>query len=511
MLSTTTRSPSRSREPAWHRRSRKQRTSAQACLVSFLRSGFGSPSRVRKAILVLKDHHSRPALVRQAEGFLQQSALEMSGGEGFRNWCAQCRQYARRGTLYCGLCSGSLTAPPPKKDAWTTPTSTWESYSANTWPPKSPRSWQHQPPWQQDTDYATWQNKGGKQPPQSPRGRQRGGNRDKGKAKGKHRDPSKGPGKGKPAEAIVPTTIPEITQLPHPPTAGPPMLPKPATPGPPSPAAIEGNDNKLFAALMEHAQSSTSLPSNLRQMLEEHVQTSTRTETKMLHNLVHQKQAAKQGLSKVRAERLAFESAWQAYLGQLLDLWEKQIATHAQTMENFAKAEISWHSQLVTASTALQAQVGDGTAAVESIDDHDPSDDMISDISQMELVTEKQLERSREQHTQLVSMLAQARDTAASTVRQLKRERESSRSPRRPAKVPTIDLELPGDAVAPVTATPIRPRTKRVLRTLNTPRAEPGIPEGMRHRCFSLPYRRTFVPQFCLLLLRLSHRTHTQT
>ena len=381
--------------------------------------GIGTALQVTTAIRHLRTHHSKSNLPALAAARLKAGAAMESP------WCYRCNCYVTKGSNFCKTCGKKVY-------------STYEN--------------------QEDAAEPPWQNTWSRAP--SPRGRQPSPGRDKGKGKGgknggagkggKKNGGVKGGGKdGKPpgsrtrnppqdTKLIVDATPPSLTGLPTPPAAGTVALPKPAAR---ATALGEQPDNKLLSALVAHVQSLGAVPPELRMLVDAHVQNSTRQEGILLHRLVTQKQTAKQALDKVRVERLHFASAWQDYVTQLLELWGQQLEAHEKAMTKFHEAEMSWQAEFVSASTALQDQVRGGVV-IEP--DEENSDENMTALA-TDAEAEARAAQATQQHQLLRNLFEQARETAHSTTRSLKRGRENSRSPRRARKDSAADPRALGE------------------------------------------------------------------
>ena len=166
----------RIREPAWHRHCRLKRTAARALLVTFLRTGIGEIPDVVKAKDVLKQHHSRPALVAQVEEVLRTSQFNDMTTLSVSPYCAWCKQWGKKSAKFCALCSWEIHPVPISE----------QSYAAT----------EAQPPWQSAQSWdSTGRVPSPRQRNQSPR--RTGKGRDKGKGKGKGKDSGKDGKQGK--------------------------------------------------------------------------------------------------------------------------------------------------------------------------------------------------------------------------------------------------------------------------------------------------------------------------
>ena len=254
-----------------------------------------------------------------------------------------------------------------------------------------------------------------------PGGAGKGGGKNKTRADSQsRRQPPGGKPGGKPA---VDAQAPTIQGLPAPPAATAPALPKGMAP---SAANAEQPDSKLLDALVAHVHASNTAPAELRALLETHMQNSTKQEGRLLHRLVTQKQTAKEALERVRAERLHFAAAWQDYITKLLDLWEKQLDEHEKAMAKFNAAESAWQTEYLSATMALKDQVKDGGHA----DLEEDADEATFNAAAMETEVNARAAEADQQHLMLKDLFHKAKETATTTTRALKRERENSRSPR---------------------------------------------------------------------------------
>ena len=250
---------------------------------------------------------------------------------------------------------------------------------------------------------------------------------------GKSKDKGKG-GKGQPAGKPQATESwvgpPRAEELPMAPAAQKPLLPKALSDG----NAIESPDAKLLEALISHARGSSALPPNLQQMLDLHVQSDAKQQSKRLHQLVTQQQDARKQLLRVRSERLQFEQQWGAYVTALLQTWEQQTQDREQALKSFLEAEIAWSQQLNSATTALSRQVKDEDPISENMDLTGTEDDAT--------LQDQEARRNMDsavQYKQITAMLREAQDKAQAATFQLQKDRDASRSPRRKRELPADD------------------------------------------------------------------------
>ncbi|OLQ09080.1 hypothetical protein AK812_SmicGene7365 [Symbiodinium microadriaticum] len=177
--------------------------------------------------------------------------------------------------------------------------SSWGEEWQTEWQPSSPRT---------------------RQRPRSPRKR---GDDAKGKGKGKHKTQAEPPWTRDKDTAAAPS----VSQLPKPPRPKPVAAPKPS-----QPTETATEDRKILDSLMERLSQQEELPDSVRQLMAQATRSSARTEAKALHKLVAQRQEATSALTKIRTERLAFETGWAMYTQALLDLLTKQFAEREATL-----------------------------------------------------------------------------------------------------------------------------------------------------------------------------------
>ena len=245
-------------EPAWHRRSRRQRTRSRT-LLRGAQSGWinPSPSALAQARRRLASHHSASRLV-------DISPATMAPWQ-----CATCGTHCKATAEYCASCGSHWTHKPYSNQ--------WQRQPAPT-RPASPRRYQ------------------------SPRPRRRG--RGKGEhPKGKNEQP-KG-GKGKQGEAqgdITATRAPALDNLPQPPKAAVIPVPKQTT-GQLASSSTSPAEKQLDALIKALRGSKGQIPQEAQQMLDSLQQTQTQQEAKSMHRAVSQQSTAKKEIEKIKTAR----------------------------------------------------------------------------------------------------------------------------------------------------------------------------------------------------------------
>ena len=367
-----------------------------------------------KAKDVLKQHHSRPALVAQVEEVLRTSQFNDMTTMSVSPYCAWCKQWGKKSAKFCALCSWEIHPVPISE----------QSYAAI----------EAQPPWQ---SAQSWDSSGRVPSPrqrnQSPR--RTGKGRDKGKGKGKGKDVGKDgkQGKGNPSQppGIVPPSLPA---LPPPPKV--PPLPKASPSPPPSDAAASDAQVKLDALLTTLRSSKDALPPEIAHLVGESELAASQQQSKALHKAINAQDAARKELHKVQNARRAYLASWSSYVGQLQTLLATQMEEQDQALQDFQKHEQRWQKQLKEASKTLAALSRgkgdtadkDGPATVNLTSGSDMDEDS-EDSKQDPWAALDQAQKLRDGQQELAAALSRAREKAEIAAKQAKRD--SSRSPRR--------------------------------------------------------------------------------
>ena len=183
---------------------------------------------------------------------------------------------------------------------------------------------------------------------------------------------------------------------------------------------------KLMEAMVTHlAGRESDLPEALRTMLQTHAASSARSEAKELHKLVKSRTDAKQELRRIAADRQAYESAWEKYIGDLTKQLHTQLQEREAYLLKLSESEEQWKVQVSTASSAITKAAADGQAVV---DEEEVDESMVADVTELAA----QAATTREQITTSSQQVLQALRTAGSRLQLSKQEpqRDHSRTPR---------------------------------------------------------------------------------
>ena len=331
-------------------------------------------------------------------------------------WCDWCEKAGHRGAAFCFSCG------------WN-----YKDIAAYAQPSKPP-------PWQQGTE--SWSRA------PSPRGRRHSRTRQKpiagqdGKKGGKGKDKSKDKGKGKGADGgKSKQSVPQLQMLPQPPALAQPSLPNASAASAATASETTTNDAqaKLDQLLTTLTSSKEVLPPSVMQILGEYSSSSTNAESKALLRAVKAKTAAKRELAKLRASKGTFMSAWSAYLAQVSELLEKQLAEQQAALQQYDEAEIKWEEQLKEASQSLaRLSTGkeDGPDDAMEADDHSVTAETAEMDSKIAASVEAVKRTANAQAASLLQALRQAQTAA-----EVKEERRgASRTPRRNAGNAPVDI-----------------------------------------------------------------------
>ena len=394
-------------EPAWHRRSRRQRTRSRGILRTFLSTGIGVPSQITQAIFRLGTHHSASTLPAAARDRLL-SLGAMSEGD---NWCSWCAQYVRRGAKFCQRCGKEVGAKPSKALSYAA-AETYAPWRSQDWHTESWKS--HRPPSRQRRR-------------QSPRGGRDQG--DKGRGKGKADGKSKDAGKRRDPGTAAPSTD-ALPQPPAPPTL---VAPAAASAGPETQSAAQCKLDALVAAL----RTAGSLPSEVVALLGQQDEAATKDQAKAMHGAVNQRTQAEKELNRVRSSRKAYLCSWASYLQQMCTTVEQQFAQQQKTLDAFNSMETKWSEKLAESTAALARLTGNAAKAETDTDielDPPPSsrtgtfEEGQDPWNCAELIAQQQTT----QQLQLVHALRKAKEAADQTAEAA--PRGASRTPRRKAR-----------------------------------------------------------------------------
>ena len=111
---------------------------------------------------------------------------------------------------------------------------------------------------------------------------------------------------------------------------------------------------KLLEALLPHLKDADSLPTNLRDQIQELSSRSTQLEAKSLHATVNSRKTAKQALNRLDLEREVFEQGWLTYVDQLSALLVEQVKERDAALQKFEENRKTWEAQLQEATQELQ-------------------------------------------------------------------------------------------------------------------------------------------------------------
>ncbi|CAE7330694.1 unnamed protein product [Symbiodinium natans] len=257
--------------------------------------------------------------------------------------CSQCKQAVKLSANYCPNCGGH-----------------WQKCAAK------------------EQSYAQWR----RQPFQEAKG--------KGKQSG---------AKGVRKEGEETTSAPAIAALPAPPTSSKVQLPKQGM------AEGGGEDRKLIEQILRHVDVGA-LPQSLQEQVGHLASQDPKNQAKRLHKMVAIKTSALQGLKKVREDMLAFNTAWEKYSTDLLQLWQEQTKERQEKMLAFHQAEREWIAQLTSATQALQQAIRESPGALEEDQEMEVSEAQVNEA----LAAEQDLRTLQQEHQQ--KMEEQARQVA---------------------------------------------------------------------------------------------------
>ena len=135
-----------------------------------------------------------------------------------------------------------------------------------------------------------------------------------------------------------------------------------------------------------------------------------------------QRTKARAALVKLAQDRAQFEASWAAYAAQLQELLHKQFEQRTSTLEDFAKAEVSWRTALQESSEALKKLGETGEPSSAQVD----SDMELELPGKDDPPSLPNLEAIRAGQRQLMAALQEVQASA-----QQHAKRDGSRTPRR--------------------------------------------------------------------------------
>ncbi|CAE7833691.1 cid11 [Symbiodinium sp. CCMP2592] len=238
------------------------------------------------------------------------------------------------------------------------------------------------------------------------------------KGKGKHG--GKMPGKGQEGSvAQAAATVPQTSALPSAPATLPPSMP--ATSAPSGAPSAPTSEQLLLRALVAHVQSQDGVPSELAHLMGQFQDESHKATGRTLHKLVSKQQEARKGLSKVRADRSAYEGAWSSYLSHMVQLLEKQLEDRSTTLAAYDQSEDAWQKQLEesTAELGRHATQPESTERSEPIDvdaEMEAQEQMVADAAEEEAKLALKRQLAREQSESQAREVLHALKTAQATL-----------------------------------------------------------------------------------------------
>ena len=196
-------------EPAWHRKQRRQRTSAKARLLGFLKGAWIPRARIIQDCEVLRQHHSRSTLPDKVAARLAQlrgralgspSSWTMSAA-----WCGTCEANRTMKDTFCPQCGTQLVV-------YTQQTSS-SPWAGDGWRrTESPRT--RQSPRRKHTENPGKGQNSGQWPAESPRSKGKGGKSRQEHPKGKGSKFLEAPPGGWRPPSIAAAELPTPPQLP---------------------------------------------------------------------------------------------------------------------------------------------------------------------------------------------------------------------------------------------------------------------------------------------------------
>ena len=268
-----------------------------------------------------------------------------------------------------------------------------------------------------------WKRGQGKAKPVSPRRRGKGN-----EAKNGPKQQSKGSGKEQAPPAPV---VPTLDGLPKPPSAQNMALPAAASSSGGGQGASSVTESTLQALLQALSKNRDDLPPAVREMVDSQMVEESKQQAKSLHRLVAAQGAAKRQLATTKAARQDYMREWSAYVGGILDLWQKQLAEKTTAIEAFMAAEQQWESQLQETSQMI-AKVAADADNVEAIDVDamEEEEERANEHARMDAQRQAALDTMRLAESKITESLQEAAKTVEQQAAELiKPERE--RSPRR--------------------------------------------------------------------------------
>ena len=404
------------------------RTKARTSLRIALSQRLPWTERLELAARALERHHSRSVLPARCRARLGVAAAFIPkwspSSSTMTTWkCSVCRQMCRATAFYCQSCGGHWQQVAEERQQGPA------NYTAAV----------EQPPWQR----GWWSNQPSSSPrrrtdaawrPQSPRRR---GKEPKGKGKkgaGKDSAPQQGAVPGPPPEA------PTISGLPAPPGAKLPSKPPPATTTAAT-SSMPAEERKLLADVLANIPADQ-LPPDLQRRLGQFQVEATHQQGKHMHRLVSDKVQLRKELEQLRSDRAAYNTAWEAYVLKLLEMWKSQGEARLAAMAAYAEKETELSVRLANATQALATAAAAEPEPVsgphiidDDMDECDAADAMVTTAVEVEAEVRERNRRSQEQlqahNTRIQGLLKQAHQEAAEAVEEAQKQREGSRTPRR--------------------------------------------------------------------------------
>ena len=299
--------------------------------------------------------------------------------------CGYCKRNITASAVYCPTCGNHWSECYEEQDS---------SYAEQPWPEdqRTPRGQNRQ---------------------KSPRGRDRGGNRQlpKPPAPPAHWGRKGGEGKGKGKDKYK-------SNQPSMPTGPPPTSPPPPTPSTAS-SSIDPKMQEMLTALSAHRDS---LPDAVKSLLEEREEAQTMDKAKELHRQVDTQRNKSKKLASLRAQREQYVKQWGLYLETLTGTLPKQIAEKDATMQRFATGEATLVEEVNAARAAVLQLAGGERIGSEDLDvDAEPETWFTMP------------EKHQEAEERLAEMLRRTSQAAAQLAAA---ERDTSRTPRRKEVAP---------------------------------------------------------------------------
>ncbi|CAE7816832.1 Calmodulin [Symbiodinium sp. CCMP2592] len=219
-----------------------------------------------------------------------------------------------------------------------------------------------------------------------------------------------GKGKGKPQDGTetapkVKPGVPDMEQLPKPPTRTP--IAGPSAPSAPSGKGANNPEKAALDKLMATLKANEAeLTQPLRDLLEQHQQEATKDDARAMHRVV----------------------ASQANAKKVSQTLQDQVAEHGAMLQDFAAKEEQWEGALTDATTALAKMTREPTTEISSEEDMMDSEERVDAALQAEQRQQALEARSQQQGAQLLEALAQVQQAANEEVQ---REENRERTPRR--------------------------------------------------------------------------------